>query len=160
MTRLVTAQTVFIPNSNAPIGWKNRWVQSNKVGFMNLTLNGLFTVQMNWQTYQKLKLRSAKYKKNNSLKIILKSNFSWRCFLSLLLFSYCQFYCIFFFVLFIPNQLEKKTAKHANHMTLRLGGFLMRRTYVGSEAMPTFKLPHYRWEKHILCNLNMLHALH
>lgn len=53
------AQTLFIPNSNAPIGWKNRWVQSNKVGFMNLTLNGLFTVQMNWQTYQKLKLRSA-----------------------------------------------------------------------------------------------------
>lgn len=29
------------------------------------------------------------------------------------------------------------------------GGVLIRRTYVGSEAMPTFKLPHYRWEKHI-----------
>lgn len=28
------------------------------------------------------------------------------------------------------------------------GGVLIRRTYVGSEAMPTFKLPHYRWEKH------------
>lgn len=78
-------------------------------------------------------------------------------------FAVVQFLSVllhFFFVLFIPNQLEKKTAKHANHMTLRLGGFLIRRTYVGSEAMPTFKLPHYRWEKHILCNLNMLHALH
>lgn len=86
--------------------------------------------------------------KNNCLKIILKSNFSWRCFLSLLLFSFCQFYCIFFCPVY-SKPTGKKTAKHANHMTLRLGGFLIRRTYVGSEAMPTFKLPHYRWEKHI-----------
>lgn len=40
-------------------------------------------------------------------------------------FAVVQFLSVllhFFFVLFIPNQLEKKTAKHANHMTSRLGG--------------------------------------
>ena len=150
MTLLVTAQTVFR-------GWKHRWMQCNKVSFMNLILTGLFTVQINWHVRQ-LKASSTNEKKNN----ILKSNSSWRCLFSLPLLSFCQFYCIFFFFsIYSKPTGEKKNRKTCkSHYVTPRGGFKKEDIWWELGAMPTFKLAHYRWETQILYNLNMPHVLH